>query len=95
MLDLKIATAALAEMRDTYEIFKPYKNERKVSIFGSARILNQWTWTKIHRNDPGAAAGPESSNLPPGLLDTQNQLISLNSTGGHSGPDRIGIASLL
>ncbi len=38
MLDLKIATAALAEMRDAYEMFKPYKNERKVSIFGSARI---------------------------------------------------------
>jgi uncharacterized protein (TIGR00730 family) len=37
MLDLKIATAALAEMRDAYEVFKPYKNERKVSIFGSAR----------------------------------------------------------
>ncbi len=36
-LDLKIATAALAEMRDAYEMFKPYKNERKVSIFGSAR----------------------------------------------------------
>ena len=38
MLDLKIATAALAEMRDAYEMFKPYKHERKVSIFGSARI---------------------------------------------------------
>lgn len=37
-LDLKIATAALAEMRDAYEMFKPYRNERKVSIFGSARI---------------------------------------------------------
>ena len=37
-LDLKIATAALAEMRDAYEMFKPYKHERKVSIFGSARI---------------------------------------------------------
>jgi len=37
VLDLKIATAALAEMRDAYEVFKPYKNERKVSVFGSAR----------------------------------------------------------
>ena len=37
-LDLKIATAALAEMRDAYAVFAPYKDRRKVSIFGSARI---------------------------------------------------------
>jgi uncharacterized protein (TIGR00730 family) len=36
-LDLKIATAALAEMRDAYAMFAPYKQRRKVSIFGSAR----------------------------------------------------------
>jgi uncharacterized protein (TIGR00730 family) len=36
-LDLKIATAAITEMRDAYEMFAPYKNERKVAIFGSAR----------------------------------------------------------
>ena len=36
-LDLKIATAALAEMRDAYSMFAPFKSERKVSIFGSAR----------------------------------------------------------
>ncbi len=36
-LDLKIATAALAEMRDAYAMFAPYKHRRKVSIFGSAR----------------------------------------------------------
>lgn len=36
-LDLKIATAALTEMRDAYEMFAPYKHERKVAIFGSAR----------------------------------------------------------
>jgi hypothetical protein len=38
-LDLKIATAALAEMRDAYAMFAPYKDRRKVSIFGSARTL--------------------------------------------------------
>ena len=37
-LDLKIATAALAEMRDAYAMFAPYKDRRKVAIFGSARI---------------------------------------------------------
>lgn len=36
-LDLKIATAALTEMRDAYAVFAPFKDERKVSIFGSAR----------------------------------------------------------
>jgi uncharacterized protein (TIGR00730 family) len=36
-LDLKIATAALTEMRDAYAVFAPYKHRRKVSIFGSAR----------------------------------------------------------
>jgi uncharacterized protein (TIGR00730 family) len=38
-LDLKIATAALTEMRDAYAMFAPYKARRKVSIFGSARTL--------------------------------------------------------
>ena len=36
-LDLKIATAALTEMRDAYAMFAPYKDRRKVAIFGSAR----------------------------------------------------------
>lgn len=36
-LDLKIATAALTEMRAAFQVFAPYKHERKVSIFGSAR----------------------------------------------------------
>jgi uncharacterized protein (TIGR00730 family) len=36
-LDLKIATAALTEMRDAYAMFAPYKERRKVAIFGSAR----------------------------------------------------------
>lgn len=36
-LDLKIATAALTEMREAYAVFAPYRDERKVSIFGSAR----------------------------------------------------------
>ncbi|MEK9939104.1 MAG: hypothetical protein VW552_10250, partial [Ilumatobacter sp.] len=36
-LDLKIATNALAEMRDAYEMFAPFRDRRKVTIFGSAR----------------------------------------------------------
>jgi uncharacterized protein (TIGR00730 family) len=36
-LDLKIASAAVTEMRDAFAVFKPYRDVRKVSIFGSAR----------------------------------------------------------
>jgi uncharacterized protein (TIGR00730 family) len=37
LLDLKIASAAITEMRDAFEVFKPYRGIPKVSIFGSAR----------------------------------------------------------
>lgn len=36
-LDLKIASAAITEMRDAFAMFEPYKGVPKVSIFGSAR----------------------------------------------------------
>ena len=36
-LDTKIADAAVTEMRDAFAVFAPYKDVRKVSIFGSAR----------------------------------------------------------
>jgi uncharacterized protein (TIGR00730 family) len=36
-LDLKIASAAVTEMRDAFTMFAPYKGVPKVSIFGSAR----------------------------------------------------------
>ena len=36
-LDLKIATAALAEMRDAFAMFAPHRSRPKVTIFGSAR----------------------------------------------------------
>lgn len=35
--DLKIANAALKEMRYAFHVFSPYRTARKVSIFGSAR----------------------------------------------------------
>jgi uncharacterized protein (TIGR00730 family) len=35
--DLKIANAALKEMRYTFHVFAPYRAARKVAIFGSAR----------------------------------------------------------
>jgi uncharacterized protein (TIGR00730 family) len=38
-LDLKIANAALREMQEGFEVFAPYRQVRKVTMFGSARIL--------------------------------------------------------
>ncbi|MET0920086.1 MAG: TIGR00730 family Rossman fold protein [Acidimicrobiia bacterium] len=35
--DLKIASAALKEMRHAFHVFAPYRSARKVAIFGSAR----------------------------------------------------------
>jgi uncharacterized protein (TIGR00730 family) len=35
--DLKIADAALAEMTEAFRIFRPYRNVRKLTMFGSAR----------------------------------------------------------
>jgi uncharacterized protein (TIGR00730 family) len=36
-LDLKIANAALREMSDGFEVFAPYREVRKITMFGSAR----------------------------------------------------------
>ncbi len=36
-LDLKIANAALREMREGFEVFAPYRDLRKITMFGSAR----------------------------------------------------------
>ncbi len=38
-LDLKIANAALREMRDGFQVFAPYRQVRKLTMFGSARTL--------------------------------------------------------
>lgn len=39
-LDLKIANAALREMREGFEVFAPYRSVRKITMFGSARTLS-------------------------------------------------------
>ena len=38
-LDLKITRDAMREMRDAYRLFAPYRDVRKVTVFGSARTL--------------------------------------------------------
>ena len=37
VLDLKIASAALEEMREAFKMFAPFRDIPKVTIFGSAR----------------------------------------------------------
>lgn len=37
ILDIKIASSALKEMREAFEMFTPYSHRKKVTIFGSAR----------------------------------------------------------
>ncbi len=37
LLDLKIADTALGEMVEAFELFRPYRNVRKLTMFGSAR----------------------------------------------------------
>ncbi len=39
VIDLKIANAALGEMAEAFRVFRPFRHERKVTIFGSARTL--------------------------------------------------------
>lgn len=37
-LDLKIAAAAITEMREAFAVFAPFHDVRKVTVFGSARV---------------------------------------------------------
>ncbi len=53
-LDLKIAAAALAEMREAFAMFAPYRDIPKVTVFGSARTLT---------NDPLYAQATEIAKL--------------------------------
>jgi uncharacterized protein (TIGR00730 family) len=47
--DLKIATSALAEMTEAFEMFAPYEDVNKVTIFGSARtLLDDPLYTTAH-----------------------------------------------
>jgi hypothetical protein len=38
-IDLKVADSALAEMAEAFRVFRPFRQRRKVTIFGSARTL--------------------------------------------------------
>jgi uncharacterized protein (TIGR00730 family) len=53
-LDLKIAAAAVAEMREAFSVFAPYRDIRKVTVFGSARTAT---------NDPNYLIATELTRL--------------------------------
>ncbi len=53
-LDLKITSAAIAEMREAFALFRPYASRRKVTVFGSART--QMDSPLYHRARDVAAA---------------------------------------
>ncbi len=39
VIDLKVADSALAEMAEAFTVFRPFRRQKKVTIFGSARTL--------------------------------------------------------
>jgi uncharacterized protein (TIGR00730 family) len=56
-LDLKIASAALAEMRDAFRLFAPFRGVPKVTVFGSARTLQDDPLYRQARDVAAALAG--------------------------------------
>jgi len=50
LIDVKVINAALKEMRYTAKVFSPYRQVRKVTLFGSARVTqDQPTYRQAHR----------------------------------------------
>lgn len=70
-LDLKIASAALAEMRDAFRLFAPYRGVPKVTVFGSART-RQDDPLYLQARDVAAALGAEGwmvvTGAGPGIM---------------------------
>ncbi len=71
-IDLKITNASLKEMAEAFAMFAPYRGERKISMFGSARTgtrppffptPTRWTptqgsWWRATRIPPAATSIP-------------------------------------
>jgi hypothetical protein len=53
MLDLKILNRSLKEMRYAFRVFTPYRDRRKVSIFGSARLPGDHSLCDLARRFAG------------------------------------------
>lgn len=78
--DLKIINSALKELRYSFKVFSPYRNVRKISIFGSARTLE---------HEPEYAMAKEFSTL---LAQAGWMVITGAASGimraGHEGAGR-------
>jgi hypothetical protein len=57
VIDLKVADAALAEMAEAFAVFRPYRQVRKITMFGSART------------EPGHAAYQCTRDLAAGMAE--------------------------
>ena len=57
--DLKIASAALAEMTEAFRVFRPYRTIRKITMFGSARTLPEDPVYILARDVASALAGAD------------------------------------
>lgn len=71
LLDLKIANAAVTEMRDAFAVFKPYRDVRKVTIFGSARTKPDdplYEQTRLVASQLAAAGWMVVTGAGPGIM---------------------------
>jgi uncharacterized protein (TIGR00730 family) len=71
-LDLKIAAAAVAEMRDAFGVFAPFKDVRKVTIFGSARTTREdplYEQARRVAHDLAAAGWMVVTGAGPGIME--------------------------
>jgi hypothetical protein len=70
--DLKIANAALKEMRHSFHVFAPYRSARKVAIFGSARTRPDDP-LYLHARDLAAALAAQDwmvvTGAGPGIME--------------------------
>lgn len=78
--DLKILNAAVKELRYAFKVMRPYRNIRKVAMFGSARLKSQ---------HPAYAMGKEFGKL---MAQAQWMVITGAASGimkaGHEGAGR-------
>lgn len=71
LVDLKITAAALAEMSEAYEMFLPYGDAPKVTIFGSARTSRNdplWQAARDVAADLAAAGWMVVTGAGPGIM---------------------------
>ena len=76
-LDLKIASAALQEMREAFDVFAPVPARRKVTIFGSARTLAD---DPLYAQARDLAAAPGRARV-----DGHHRCRTGDHGGGHGG----------